>query len=364
MNRREFAKMSGMGAIALQTFPATASLLDQDARPISNIPLGLSNHSLRSMRPNLTDLIQFAIRNKLDSVQFNTLSPLESTEENYLKQLKDLADENAVSIYVCVGSICEQSIKFSKAYGNAGQLVQKGIHVATILGSPIVGVRIGQLEDRYTDGGIEAKLEEVAKRMRSVKGQMVDSGIKFAFENHAGDMRSEELMELINATGTDICGAFFDPGNSTYAMEDPMVALQKVGRHILCGQARDVEIWPTKDGADFQWTAVGEGMLDFKYYCNFMKENCPGVPIQVETISNSRRSLPYLTKEFWKGFPDLKAMDIIDFLKMVRTGKEIITDQPPPGMDNKSFETENQKSELIKSIHYLREVCGIGLKKT
>jgi len=362
MNRREFAKITGIGAVAIHSFPARASLLDRESRHITGVPLGLSNHSLRAMKPGLRELIEFAIEHKLDSVQFNTLSPLESLEEKYLEKLKRLADKNDISIYVCVGSICEQSLKFNGSYGNADMLVKEGIRVAKVLGSPIVGVRIGQLEDRYTEGGIHPKMEEVSERMRSMRGLMLDSGIKFAFENHAGDMRSEELLELIEATGTDICGAFFDPGNATYAMEDPIQALQKVGKHILCGQARDIVIWPSEEGADFLWTAVGEGMMDFSFYSRYMKENCPGIPIQVETISNSLRSLPYLTREFWLGFPDLKASGIIDFLNMVRLGKEIAVDQAPPGMDQKTFEIENQKDELLKSISYLRKECGLGLK--
>lgn len=362
MNRRKFTKLTVLSTVALHSFPAAASLIEQEPGKSKGIPLGLSNHSLRAMKPNLTDLIEFAINHKLDSVQFNTLSPLESLDEKYLEKVKKMASGNEISIYVCVGSICEQSVKFNKTYGNADMLVKEGIRIAKALESPIVGVRIGQLEDRYTEGGIQPKMEEVIKRMRSMRGLMMDSGIKFAFENHAGDMRSEELLELIEATGTDICGAFFDPGNATYALEDPIQALQKVGKHILCGQARDIVIWPSKEGADFLWTAVGEGMMDFKYYSNYMRENCSGVPIQIETISNSLRSLPYLTYEFWKGFPELKASDTIDFLKMVRMGKEISVDQAPSGMDKKTFEIENQKGELLRSIQYLREECGLGLK--
>ena len=123
--------------------------------------------------------------------------------------------------------------------------------------------------------------------MKSFRGPCLDAGIKFAFENHAGDMRSEELLELIIETGPEICGAFFDPGNAIYAMEDPKEPMELIGKHIVCSQARDVMIWPSEDGADFQWTAVGDGMMDFNHYTKYLSENCPGVPIHVETISNS-----------------------------------------------------------------------------
>jgi 3-oxoisoapionate decarboxylase len=79
--------------------------------------------------------------------------------------------------------------------------------------------------------------QEVINRMRSFRDPVLDAGMKFAFENHAGDMRTDELLELIDATGSDICGAFYDPGNAVYAMEDPEVAIENhwPAYHLLPG---------------------------------------------------------------------------------------------------------------------------------
>lgn len=364
MNRRDFTKISGLGAIALHSFPVAVStmLSEDDHKGSLNVPLGISNHSLRAMRPGAMKLIEYAIEQRLDSVQFNTLVPFESLEDDYLAKLKNMAKTNDISIYVGVGSICESSVRFSDSFGDAKSLLKQGIRVARTLGSPIVGVRIGVLDDRYTEGGIKPKMNEVIKLMRSMREAVFDTGIKFAFENHAGDMRSEELLDLINETGTDICGAFFDPGNAIYAMEDPRLAMESIGKHIITCQARDVVIWPSEDGAIFQWTAVGEGMMDFKHFANFLSENCPAVPIHIETISNSPRSIPYLKSEYWKGFPDLPASGIIDFLKLVRMGHPLEVTEAPAGIDKNVFDIENQKSEFLRSAKYLREVCGVGLK--
>ncbi|MCF8379622.1 MAG: sugar phosphate isomerase/epimerase [Bacteroidales bacterium] len=365
MNRREFSKISALGALAFQTFPvgAVANLEILKNTDSLQIPLGIGNHSLRAMRPNAQELIDFAINNKLDSVQFNTLQPFENLDENYLTSLKKLAKSNDVSIYVGVGSISEKSVSFSDKYGDARSLVAEGIRVAKVLESPVLGVRIGVLDDRYSPGGIKPKMDEVSAIMKAFKGPISDAGVKFAFENHAGDMRSEELLELIDQTGSEICGAFYDPGNAIYAMEDPMLAMKALGEHIICSQARDVVIWPTNEGATFQWTALGEGMMDFRFYTEFLSLNCPGVPIHIETISNSPRTIPYLRDDYWKGFPDLKATDIIDFLKLVRVGHPVEVAIAPPGADKKAFEMEDQKNEFLKSIKYLREEFGVGNKK-
>jgi sugar phosphate isomerase/epimerase len=314
------------------------------------------------MRLKARKLIEYAIEHRLDSVQFNTLQTFESLETDHLGELVDLANSNDISIYVGAGSICESSGRFSDRYGDAEALLDEGIRVASAVGSPIVGVRIGNIDDRYSGGGIEPKIDEVIQVMKAKRSLALDANIKFAFENHAGDLRSEELLDLISETGTDTCGAFFDPGNAVWAMEDPMHALQRLGEHIICTSVRDVMVWGTEDGAVYQWTAVGEGLMDYKFYTNFMAEKCPGVPLHVESISNSQRPVPFLKPEFWDGFQQLRASEIADFLRLLRRGRPMEVAEPPEGIDKRAFEIESQQSELQKSLQYLRNECGAGLK--
>ena len=364
MKRREFGRMASIGLLAMHSFPdlTSAMLSEKVIEESPKVPLGLCNHSLRGMRLKAKALIEYAIEHQLDSVQFNTLPVFESLESEYLSELSKMAKANDISIYVGAGSICEQSSSFSKRYGNPEELLIEGIRVASAVDSPIVGVRIGNIDDRYSGGGIKPKIQEVVKVMKSMRGAALDAGIKFAFENHAGDMRSEELLGLINETGTDICGAFYDPGNAIWAMEDPMKALEALGPNILCTSVRDVMVWETEEGALYQWTAIGDGLMDYKYYTKFLSENCPGVPLHVESISNSQRPIPFLTPEFWDGFPDLPASGIVDFLKLVRLGQPMKITEPPSGADRKTFDIQHQENELLKSLDYLRAECGAGRK--
>jgi len=88
----------------------------------------------------------------------------------------------------------------------------------------------------------------------------------------------------------------------------------------------------------------------------------PGVPLHVESISNSQRPIPFLKPDFWDGFPGLCAAGIIDFLKLVRLGQPMKITEPPSGVDRKIFDIQHQENELLKSLDYLRSECGAGLK--
>jgi sugar phosphate isomerase/epimerase len=364
MRRRDFSKIAGIGVLAMQSFSTMAfnELLQNKPSGSARIPLGLCNHSLRSFNLNAQQLMEYAIDKKLDSVLLNTFQPLENLEPEYLAGLYKMAKSNDISIYLGAGSISEKSKSFSSKYGNPLELLTKGIRVAKAVGSPIVGVRIGAIEDRYIDGGIEAHIESVINLMKSVRSQILDAGIKLAFENHAGDLRSLELLALINETGTDICRALYDPANALWAMEDPMEALKILGSTIVCTSVRDVAVWETDEGAMFQGLAIGEGLLDFKLYAETLARLCPGVPLHVETISNSARPVPFLKPEFWKGFPKLNAADIVDFLNLAKKGKPLEISAPPLGITQKDFDIGLQQSELLKSFDYLRKNCNAGLK--
>ena len=114
MNRREFTKMTGLSALALYASPSLRSAMTTREKIAESIkvPLGIGNHSLRAIKPNAMQLIEYAIEHKLDSVQFNTLKPFESLDDIHLAKVKKLAKANDISIYIGVGSICEKSENF------------------------------------------------------------------------------------------------------------------------------------------------------------------------------------------------------------------------------------------------------------
>jgi hypothetical protein len=103
--------------------------------------------------------------------------------------------------------------------------------------------------------------------------------------------------------------------------------------------------------------------MDAPAFANYLGTLAPGVPLFVETISNSPRPLPFMTKEHMAGYPNLKAADLMDFLALLRRGRPIKFDKPPAGMDQKLFDQLHQKAELVKSFDHLRKFCNVGIKK-
>lgn len=358
--RRDFliATATAIAATGVHAKPLNAAALNDSAR----IPLGLDAHSLRGMKWKATQLINFAAEQRLDAVLLNSLNYFESLEESHLQKLKELANQHDLQIYIGAGGICKNAAKFSDKWGNAEAMLSTAIRVASTLGSPVVNVRIGSIADRYLKGGIQPRMDEAVRLLKISSQRAKDVGVKFGFENHAADLRSEELLKLITAVDADLCGVMLDPGNALWAMEDPMVHLQALAPHTVCNSLRDYMIWESAEGATFQWTAVGDGLMDVPTYVQTLAKSNPGMPMFVESISNSPRQLPFLTAKHWEGYPNLKAEEIVDFLKLCRRGHSIGTDAPNSGVNKKEFDRQHQRTEFLNSIQYLRKHCNAGLK--
>jgi sugar phosphate isomerase/epimerase len=357
VGRREFMRMAVESSLAL----AAAKTTYARSADTSRVPLGLDGHSLRGMRWKAPQLIDYAAEQKLDAVLLNSLNYFESLDPAYLKALRETAQARDMRIYVGAGGISKNSVTFSDKYGDAETLLAQGIRVAQAVDSPVINVRIGKIDDRYTEGGIEARVAEAVKVLKALRSRARDAGIRFGFENHAGDLRSEELLALIEQIGTDICGVMLDPGNALWAMEDPMKQIAMLGKHVVCTSVRDYMVWPTEEGATFQWTALGEGLMDVPGFTRHMAKLCPGVPLFVESISNSPRPIPFLSDALWEGYPKLHAADIVDFLRLCRRGRPMEVVKPTPGVGAKTFEQQHQRTEFEKSIAYLRRHCDAGI---
>src|SRR5712691_1729949 len=97
-------------------------------------------------------------------------------------------------------------------------------------------------------------------------------------------------------------------------MEEPLASLDKLGPYVLSTGIRDSMVWEDADGAKVQWTAMGEGLVDWKTYFEKFAALCPSVPVNLEIISGSARPIPYLRDDFWKAWPKAKASDLARFL--------------------------------------------------
>jgi 3-oxoisoapionate decarboxylase len=361
MHRRSF--INGLAATA--AVAATPSLVGATASQRTGsgpkIKLGMDNFAVRAMAWKAPELIDYAAGLKLDTLLISDLDAFSNLDEASLGEVKRKADEAGIALYVGSWSICPTSKQFRPNRGTAEQHLRLGIRVAKALGSPVFRAVLGNMEDRKTEGGIKARIADTIATLKSCRKDALDAGIVIAMENHAGDMHSWELRELIETAGRDFVGANIDSGNAAWTLEDPMDVLETLGPVTVCSSLRDNMIWDTPEGAAVQWTAVGDGLIDWRSYARRWTQLCPNVPIMIETISGSQRVFPYKQPEFWKYY-DKRPDKLAKFEALAKRGKPLSAFRAPAGEEGRKITQDFQKAELEKSITYLRKEIGLGVK--
>lgn len=344
MHRRHFLQSSLSFAAASAFSPLHAATGDK-------LKIGMDHFAVRGTGWKAPQIIEYAASLKLDAVFLSELGPFESFEDDYLKKLRAQIDAAGLKVYVGGRSICKTSNMWEDKYGTPDELMALIIKTAKALGSPVARCVLGNAKDRTTDGGIEKHQEECIKVFKAARSRCEAEGIKISIENHAGDQQSEELRNLIEAAGKEYVGANIDPGNAVWALEDPMHNLEVLGPYVNCSSVRDSMVWETSEGAMVQWTAIGEGLVDFAAYAKRFAELAPGVALMVESISGFAKPFPYLKEEFWKPYAKSPASSFAGWLALMKRGHEIPAFKAP----NKEAEIAYQKGELERSIKWLRE---------
>lgn len=336
-----------------------------DTTLLTNTPaklkVGLDNFAVRAMGWKGAPLLDFAASLKCDTLLISDLSSFGSLENAALKELKAKADDLGLELYAGSWSICPSSPRFKKDWGTAEEHLRLGLRVAKTIGSPVFRVILGSMEDRKTPGGIQARIADTVKVLKACRQEALDAGVKVAVENHAGDLHSWELKALIEQAGPDFVGANIDSGNAAWTLEDPLDVLETLGPLVICSSLRDNMIWEIPEGAAVQWTAVGEGLIDWKKFTARWRALCPAVPIIVETISGFSKPFPYKKEEFWQDY-DKRPDRLANFEALAKRGQPVPPFKAPDGADKATAERDFQKGDITRSIRYLRETLGLGLK--
>ncbi|MEN9575447.1 MAG: hypothetical protein RL514_3302 [Verrucomicrobiota bacterium] len=318
--------------------------------------LGFDNYALRSLGWKARQILDHAATLQLDVVLFSDFDVYESLADADLRDLKRRADDLGLALYAGMLSICPASAMFDPRRGSAEEQLRLCLRIAKALGSPVARCVLGKVDDRRSPGGIGARIAETVGVLRQVRSEALDAGIKIAVENHAGDMNSTELLELIDAAGRDFVGATLDTGNALWALEEPQAALETLGSVTVCTGVRDSYLWETPEGATLQWTSIGTGLVDWPAFFRRFAELCPQAPVIVETISGRPIPLPLLHDGFWDAYPRATPQTLAQMLRLARASAPREPFVAPPGEDALRAEQTQQLAELERSLRHCRKV--------
>jgi sugar phosphate isomerase/epimerase len=360
MLRRTF--LQSVSALAAASAAQAASL---------QIPLGFDTYSLNRFGWKAIQLLDYAASRKLDTIQISSLEDFESLDPAYLQKVKDYAARLGILVQTGMGSICPSSASFDRNAADPAAYVLRGLQVSKAVGSALMRCYLGTSQDRRGTIPIEGHMANTVKLLKSLRSQALDLGVKFAIENHSGDLLARELKALITEAGTDFVGACLDTGNPVWVAEDPLLTMEVLGPVAITTHMRDSVVYEHPRGAAVQWVAMGDGSIDFKPIMALYRQLCPRATFQFEVITGSApRILPYLEPDFWTAYPKMPAADFARFVNLAKKGHPLMApmliagagrggSQPP---EYQAAIQAQQRVDLEKSFDYAQKVLDVGIR--
>lgn len=287
----------------------------------AGVKLGVDLFSLRAQGWNAFEYLDYCSKFGAKTVHFSEIRFLGSLEDEHVKKVGARAAELGIEVEIGMRSVCPTSTSFDKTAGTAEEQLTRVLRAAKLANSKLVRAFLGSANDRKTPGGIEARIEDTVKVLRTVGPVARDLGLKIAIENHAGDMQARELKMLIEGAGKDVVGACFDSGNPCWALEDPHLTLATLAPYILTSHIRDSYLWNDEAGTQVNWTRMGEGNVDIGRLLTRFIELCPGKSMSLEVIVMGPRGYAWRKPEFWEPYRNVPAADFARFLNIASSGK-------------------------------------------
>jgi 3-oxoisoapionate decarboxylase len=341
MTRRSFIAAAG-------TAPALAAA----PQPVR---LGVDLFSIRSQPWNAFEHLDYCARWKAKVVHFSEIRFIGSLEDDHLRKVRDHASKLGIEVEIGMRSICPTSKAFDPKQGTAEEQIARMLHAAQVVGSPIVRCFQGTSADRATPGGIDARIDDSVKTLRACKSRIVDSGLKIAIENHAGDMQARELKRLVEEAGRDYVGVCLDSGNPLWVLEDPHLTLETLHPYVLTSHIRDTALWRVPEGVAVAWVRMGEGNVGIDDYVRKFQQLCPGRALSLEVIVTPPRTYAIQDPKFWEAYKTVPAWEFARFLKLADNGKPHPNDPPV----SKELAAEKERTDLEASMRHAHQLLGL-----
>ena len=242
---------------------------------MDRFPLGYNTYSIRALRWNDLQLIEYASSLKLDAIFLQDSIDPGINDPAHWKAVKDAASRAGLWLGTGGSAVLP---KDDSEFDRSVKLLRDGIKRAVGMGSPLVRMLLASDREHLPPGPPAKHVETMIKVLRVVRNEAVDAGVKFAIENHK-ELLCWETRQVIDGAGKEFVGSYLDTGNPVFVMEDPMQTVETLGPVALMLHLRDSVVYESRGGIAVQWVPLGEGVVDFKAILAKAREICPPLAV-------------------------------------------------------------------------------------
>ena len=169
-----------------------------DPRP----PLGYNTYSVRAMRWNDVQLLEYAASLKLDAVFLQDSIDPGNNDPAHWQLLKETAARLGLALSGGDAGTLPQTPDGMEA---TLERLHEGIRHAVAVGSKLVRFRVAGDRASMPPGPVEQTMETMIRTLRAMRTEAMDAGVKFAIENHK-DLFCRQTRQVIDGAGKEFVG--------------------------------------------------------------------------------------------------------------------------------------------------------------
>lgn len=142
--------------------------------------------------------------------------------------------------------------------------------------------------------------------------------MKIAIENHK-DLRSEDLLQLIDRIQSEYVGVCVDLGNNYALMEDPVDIARAFSKCAYSCHIKDHVLKSYNKGFLLFDAKLGTGVINLRQAVSTLRQAQPNLKFSLETMTRDALEVPYLEDGFWTTMgTDIPGQDVIRTMKLVQ----------------------------------------------
>jgi len=296
------------------------------------------------------DLMNAAAELGLAGLEF----PLKTTDPREIDTLRAAAEERGLRLIpdymALLDADCEAFNRFLRAAQRLGANM-----VRALLSTLLCGDR------RKLEGGWDARLEAIAKRLREVLPLAEDLGLCVALENHQ-DATTDDLLRLHEMSGSSRAyGVVLDTGNPLSVGEEPVEAARRMAPLIRHVHLKDYTIHFAPEGYRLVRCAAGTGCIDFPAILRIVRGNGHDMLPGIEIAAQPTRTIPLLEADWWCCYPPRHAHDFVAALRVLwKHGRPM--DEPYSSAWERGADSQTVAAEewdlVRRSVAYFRSLAG------
>ena len=146
------------------------------------------------------------------------------------------------------------------------------IAIAKKIGAPVMRTVGSSLAFRHLPH--EPQLKKLTEMFKEAVKVAEDLDVILAVENHF-DYDSDEFQRLFDDVGSEYFGLTFDTGNFMRLLDEPVKAMEKLGKYVYATHIKDIKITPGVAADEwyfFSSVAVGDGYINMPELARMLKE--------------------------------------------------------------------------------------------